>query len=134
MPGPPLLAPVSHPSPADIAERAMVDALQQEGVPVPSREYASTQGHAVCDFLGREPNFADATQSVQRSTIWDARQSADFATAAVITYCPQFESTTTQQAQQTFQKSVDNMQAIEGDLQGINRDLQGIRDGLHGDS
>ena len=110
----------------------MIDALQNEGVPVPSRDYASTQGHAVCDFLGREANFADATQFVQRSTIWDARQSANFATAAVVTYCPQFESSNTDQMQQVFQKSVTNLQAVEGDLQGINHDLQGISDGLHG--
>ncbi|WP_428339639.1 DUF732 domain-containing protein [Mycobacterium sp.] len=120
------------PSPTDIAEKAMVDALQNEGVPVPSRDYASTQGHAVCDFLGREPNLVDATQFVQRSTIWDNQQSADFAAAAVVTYCPQFESTTNAQMQQTMQKSMSNLQAIEGDLQGINHDLQGISDGLHG--
>ncbi len=110
----------------------MVDTLQHEGVPVPSRDYATTQGHAVCDFLGREPNFAEATQFVQRSTIWDDQQSADFAAAAVITYCPQFESTTSAQMQQTMQKSATNLQTIEGDLQGINHDLQGISDGLHG--
>jgi hypothetical protein len=128
----PVVPPPTPPSPSDIAEKAMVDALQNEGVPVPSRDYASTQGHAVCDFLGREANFADATQFVQRSTIWDARQSANFATAAVVTYCPQFESSNTDQMQQVFQKSVTNLQAVEGDLQGINHDLQGISDGLHG--
>jgi hypothetical protein len=128
----PFVPPAAPPSPADIAEKAMIDALQNEGVPVPSPDYASTQGHAVCDFLGREPNFADATQFVQRSTIWDARQSANFATAAVVTYCPQFESANTDQMQQVFQKSVTNLQTVEGDLQGINHDLQGISDGLHG--
>jgi hypothetical protein len=128
----PVVPPPTPPSPSDIAEKAMVDALQNEGVPVPSRDYASTQGHAVCDFLSREANFADATQFVQRSTIWDARQSANFATAAVVTYCPQFESSNTDQMQQVFQKSVTNLQAVEGDLQGINHDLQGISDGLHG--
>ena len=128
----PFVPPAAPPSPTDIAEKAMIDALQNEGVPVPSRDYASTQGHAVCDFLGREANFSDATQFVQRSTIWDARQSANFATAAVVTYCPQFESANSDQMQQVFQKSVTNLQAVEGDLQGINHDLQGISDGLHG--
>lgn len=128
---PPLRPPTTPPSSADIAEKAMVDALQQEGVPVPSRDYAATQGHAVCDFLGKQPSFSDATQFVQRSTIWDNRQSADFAAAAVVTYCPQFESTTNSQAEQTMQKSVTNLQAIEGDLQGINHDLEGIQNGLH---
>ena len=128
---PPLLSPASHPSSTDIAEKAMVDALQREGVPMPNGDYASTQGHAVCDFLGQNPNFSDATQFVQRTTIWDAQQSADFAAAAVVTYCPQFESTTNDQMQQTYQKSVSNLQQIEGDLQGINHDLQGISDGLH---
>jgi hypothetical protein len=129
---PPVGPPPTPPSPTEISEKAMIDALQNEGVPVPSRDYASTQGHAVCDFLDREANFADATQFVQRSTIWDARQSANFATAAVVTYCPQFESSNTDQMQQVFQKSVTNLQAVEGDLQGINHDLQGISDGLHG--
>jgi hypothetical protein len=52
----------------------------------------------------------------------------------VITYCPQFESTASDQMQQTYQKSLTNLQSIEGDLRGINQDLQGITDGLHGDS
>jgi hypothetical protein len=128
----PFVPPAAAPSPTDIAEKAMIDALQHEGVPVPSRDYVSAQGHAVCDFLGREANFSDATQFVQRSTVWDAHQSADFTTAAVVTYCPQFESANTDQMQQVFQKSVTNLQAVEGDLQGINHDLQGISDGLHG--
>ena len=128
----PFVPPPAPPSSTEIAEKAMVDALQHEGVPVPSRDYASTQGHAVCDFLGREPDFADATRFVQRSTIWDNQQSADFAAAAVVTYCPQFEATTNAQTQQTMQKSATNLQNIEGDLEGINRDLQGISDGLHG--
>ena len=112
----------------------MIDVLQHEGVPVPNRDYVATQGHAACDFLGRDANFADATQFVQRSTVWDAQQSADFTTAAIVTYCPQFESTGNDQAQQTYQKSLTNLQAVQGDLQGINRDLQDISDGLHGDS
>jgi hypothetical protein len=36
--------------------------------------------------------------------------------------------------QETYQKSLTNLQTIEGDLQGINHDLQGISDGLHGGS
>jgi hypothetical protein len=128
----PFIPPPAPPSPTAIAEKAMVDALQHEGVPVPNSDYVSTQGHAVCDFLDREPNFASATQFVQQSTIWDARQSADFATAAVVTYCPQFESTNNDQMQQVLQKSETNLQTIEGDLEGINQDLQGISDGLHG--
>jgi hypothetical protein len=130
--GPPVAPPASHASPVDVAEKAMVEVLQREGVPVPSRDYVSTQGHAVCDFLGRKPVLGDATNFVQQSTIWDAPQSADFTTAAVITYCPQYEKIGSDQAQQTFQKSVTNLQAIEGDLQGINHDLQDISDGLHG--
>ena len=128
----PVVPPAALPSRTDIADKAMVDALQHEGVPVPSRDYVSTQGHAVCDFLGREANFSDATQFVQRSTVWDAHQSADFITAAVVTYCPQFESANTDQMQHVFQKSVTSLQTVEGDLQGINHDLQGISDGLHG--
>ena len=110
----------------------MLETLQREGVPVPNRDYVVTQGHAVCDFLGRQPNVADAAHFVQQSTIWDAGQSADVVSAAVITYCPQFESTASDQNQQTYQKSLTNLQSIEGDLQGINHDLQDIRDGLPG--
>jgi hypothetical protein len=128
---PPPVLPVKGPSPADIAQKAMVEVLQREGVPVPNSDYVATQGHAVCDFLGRDANVANAAAFVQRSTIWDAPHSADFTTAAIVTYCPQFESASTDQAQQTYQKSVSNLHAIEGDLQGINRDLQDISDGLH---
>jgi hypothetical protein len=130
----PFIPPAKRVSPADIAEKALIDTLQREGMPVPSHDYVTTQGHAVCDFLGRQPNVADAAHSVQQSTIWDAGQSADFVTAAVITYCPQFESTASDQMQQTYQKSLTNLQTIEGDLQGINNNLQDIRDGLHGGS
>jgi hypothetical protein len=128
----PLITPPPTVSPTDIAEKALVDALQHEGVPVPSRDYVSTHGHAVCDFLGRQPNVGDAAHFVQQSTIWDAGQSADFVTAAIITYCPQFESTASDQMQQTYQKSQTDLQSIEGALHGINNDLQDIRDGLPG--
>jgi hypothetical protein len=130
----PFIPPAKPVSPTDIAEKALIDTLQREGMPVPSHDYVTTQGHAVCDFLGRQPNVADAAHFVQQSTVWDAGQSADFVTAAVITYCPQFESTASDQAQQTYQKSLTNLQTIEGDLQGINNNLQDIRDGLHGGS
>ena len=36
--------------------------------------------------------------------------------------------------QQTYQKSLTNLQTIEGDLKGINNNLQDIQDGLHGGS
>jgi len=130
----PFISPPKPVSPTDIAEKALIDTLQREGMPVPSHDYVTTQGHAVCDFLGRQPNVVDAAHFVQQSTVWDASQSADFVTAAVITYCPQFESTASDQMQQTYQKSLTNLQTIEGDLQGINHDLQGISDGLHGGS
>ena len=130
----PFIPPPKPVSPTDIAEKALIDTLQREGMPVPSHDYVTTQGHSVCDFLGRQPNVADAAHFVQQSTIWDGSQSADFVTAAVITYCPQFESTASDQMRQTYQKSLTNLQTIEGDLQGINHDLQGISDGLHGGS
>jgi hypothetical protein len=129
---PPLIAPPKTVSPTEIAEKALMDALQHEGVPVPSHDYVTSHGHAVCDFLGRQPNVGDATHFVQQSTIWDAGQSADFVTAAIITYCPQFESTASDQTQQTYQKSLTDLQSIEGELHGINNDLQDIRDGLPG--
>ncbi|MFZ1164134.1 DUF732 domain-containing protein [Mycobacterium sp.] len=128
----PFIPPAKPVSPTDIAENAFLETLQREGVPVPNRDYVVNQGHAVCDFLGRQPNVADAAHFVQHSTIWDAGQSADVVSAAVITYCPQFESAASDQNQQTYQKSLTNLQSIQGDLQGINHDLQDIRDSLPG--
>jgi len=125
---------VATPTPQDIADKALVEVLQHEGVPAPSHDYVTTQGHAVCDFLGRQPDLAEAAHFVQRSTVWDADQSAEFASAAVVTYCPQFATAGSDKMKQTLQTSQSNLQAIEGDLQGINTDLQNIRDGLHGDN
>jgi hypothetical protein len=124
--------PAIHPTQQDIADRALIDVLQHEGVPTPSHDYVTSQGHAVCDFLGRQPDLTEAAHFVQRSTVWDADQSAQFASAAVVTYCPQFATVGSDKMQQTLQTSQSNLQAIQGDLQGINNDLQNIRDGLPG--
>jgi Protein of unknown function (DUF732) len=124
--------PVTPPTPQDIADKALIEVLQHEGVPAPSHDYVTTQGHAVCDFLGRQPDLTEAAHFVQRSTVWDADQSAEFASAAVVTYCPQFATAGSDKMQQTLQTSQSNLQAIQGDLQGIDNDLQNIRDGLHG--
>jgi Protein of unknown function (DUF732) len=123
--------PANHTPPLRIVDKALVETLQHEGVPVPSQEYVTAQGHAVCDFLGQQPSFAEAVSFVQRNSIWDANQSADVAAGAIVSYCPQYEAATSDQMQQTFQNSLSTLQAIQGDLQGINGDLQGIRDGLH---
>lgn len=114
-----------------IVDKALIDALQHEGVPVPSNDYVTAHGHAVCDFLAQQPNFDEAARFVQRSSIWDANQSTDFTAGAVISYCPKYEPGQSAETQQTYQKSLSALQAIQGDLQGINDDLQGIRDGLH---
>jgi len=116
--------------PADIVDRALIDVLKQEGVPVPSHDYVTTQGHAVCDFLTRQPNFADAVHFVQQSSVWDADQSANFTAGAVVSYCPQYEPSALPQLQPGFQHTLTDMQNIQRDLQGIQGDLQGIRDGL----
>jgi len=120
--------PLNHASPNDIVDRAFVDTLKQEGVPVPSQEYVLAQGHAVCDFLARQSDFAEAVRFVQRSSIWDGDQSTDVAAGAVVSYCPQYQPASYQpaipdQLQQAFQKA-------QSDLQGIESDLQGIRDAL----
>jgi Protein of unknown function (DUF732) len=115
---------------ADIVDRALIDVLKQEGVPVPSHDYVTTQGHAVCDFLTRQPNFADAVRFVQQSSVWDADQSANFTAGAVVSYCPQYEPSALPQLQPGFQHTLSDMQNIQRDLQGIEGDLQGIRDGL----
>ena len=97
-------APQAHAPPVDIVDGAFIDALKQEGVPVPSHEYVTTHGHAVCDFLTQQPNFAEAVRYVQSSSIWDADQSANFAAGAVVSYCPQYEPASPAEIQPGFQK------------------------------
>jgi len=128
-PAPP---PQAHTPPIDIVDRAFIDALQQSGVPVPSHEYVTTHGHAVCDFLARQPNFAEGVQFVQRSSIWDANQSANFTAGAVVSYCPQYQPSSADEMQPGFQSALSGLQAIQRDLQSIQGGLQGIGDDLQG--
>ncbi|WP_090609622.1 DUF732 domain-containing protein [Mycobacterium lentiflavum] len=116
---------------ADVVDMAFVEALKHEGVPVPSQEYVVAQGHAVCDFLTRQRNFADAVGFVQRSSIWDANQSTDVTAGAIISYCPQSRPSMADEVQQpAYQNTLSDLQAIEGKLQGIQDDLHGIQGGL----
>jgi hypothetical protein len=124
--------PATHAPPLDIVDRAFIDGLKQVGVPVPSHEYAMIHGHAVCDFLAHQPDVAEAVRFVQQSSIWDANQSADFAAGAIVSYCPQYESASPAEMQQTFQNALSDLQAIQGDLQGIQGNLQGIQGDLKG--
>jgi hypothetical protein len=73
---PPAPPPVIRATPQDIADRALIDVLQREDVPAPSHDYVTSQGHAVCDFLGRQPDLAEAANFVQRSTVWTKVQSS----------------------------------------------------------
>lgn len=123
-------APEGHAPPLDIVDRALIDALKQDGVPVPSNEYVTTQGHAVCDFLAHQPNLAEAVRFVQRSSIWDANQSTNFAAGAIVSYCPQYELASPAEIEPGFRNALPDLQAIEGDLQRIQGDLQGIRGAL----
>ncbi len=125
-------APEAHAPPLDIVDRALIEVLKQDGVPVPSHEYVTTHGHAVCDFLTHQPNFAEAVRFVQRSSIWDANQSANFAAGAIVSYCPQYEPASQDVIQPGFQNALSDLQAIQGDLQGIQGDLQGIQGDLQG--
>ena len=118
--------PVNHAPLLPIVDRAFIDTLKQEGVPVPSPDYVMAQGHAVCDFLAHQPNFTDAVGFVQRSSIWDANQSADFAAGAIVSYCPQYEIAGADETQHAFQNALSDLQAIQGDLQGIRDDLPAI--------
>jgi hypothetical protein len=119
--------PVKQAPSLPILDRAFVDTLKQEGVPVPSPDYVMAQGHAACDFLARNSDFGAAVRFVQQSSIWDANQSTDVTAGAIVSYCPQYQPSyqpaVPDQLQQTFQKAQSDLQAIEGDLQGI-------RDGL----
>ncbi len=122
--------PKAQDPPLDIADAVFIGALKKEGVPVPSQEYVMTHGRAVCDFLTHQPDFAEAVRFVQRSSIWDADQSTEFAAGAIVSYCPQNEPSSADQMQPGFQNALSDLQAIQGDLQGIQGDLQGIRDHL----
>jgi hypothetical protein len=120
--------PVKQAPALPILDRAFIDTLKQEGVPVPNPDYVMAQGHAACDFLARQPDFAATVRFVQQSSIWDANQSTDVTAGAIVSYCPQYQPASYQpaipdQLQQAFQKAQSDLQSIEGDLQGI-------RDGL----
>lgn len=119
-------APATPASSAEIVDRAFVDALKQEGVPIPSQDYAISHGHAVCDFLAQQPSFTQAVSHLQQSSTWDANQSADVAVGAIVSYCPQYEPATSDAPQQAFQNALSDLQAIEGDLQGIRDGLPAI--------
>lgn len=134
---PPSAAPppsrIAPPAPAariDIADAAFVAALKHEGVPIPSQEYVMAQGHAVCDFLAHQHNFSDAVGFVQRSSIWDANQSAEVTAGAIVSYCPQSQPATPDELQPGYQSALSDLQAIEGQLRGIQGGLQGIEGNL----
>jgi hypothetical protein len=90
----------------------------------------TTHGHAVCEFLANQPDFAEAVRVLQQSSIWDANQSASVAAGAVVAYCPQYQPSSLDHLQPRFQDALSGLQAIERDLQGIQGNLQDIRDGL----
>ncbi|OBI51619.1 hypothetical protein A5707_13850 [Mycobacterium kyorinense] len=122
------VAPNPPASQGDVADRALMAALKEQGVPVPSREYVVSHGHAVCDFLANQPDFAAAINFVQQSTIWDADQSAQFAAGAIVSYCPQYQSIPGEMQQ--VPTTLPDLPNIQGDLQKILDDLKGIRDSL----
>jgi Protein of unknown function (DUF732) len=123
-------APAERPAPPYIVDTAFISVLKQDGVPVPSQEYVTTHGHAVCDFLSHQANFAEAVRFVQGSSIWDGDESARFAAAAVVSYCPQYGSASLEPTQPGLKAALPDLEAIERDLQRIQGDLKGIRDRL----
>ncbi|MEE6175204.1 DUF732 domain-containing protein [Mycobacterium sp. 050134] len=131
-PAPSPIAPTVPVPRTDIVDTAFIAALKHEGVPVPSQEYVTTQGHAVCDFLARRPNFADAVGFVQQSSIWDANQSANVTAGAIASYCPQSQPAAVDNMQPVYQDTLSDLQAIEGKLRGIQGDLRDIEGNLQG--
>lgn len=111
-------------------DSVFIAALRREGVPIPSQDYVMAHGHAVCDFLAHQPNFADAVGFVQRTSIWDAQQSTDVTAGAIVAYCPQSRPTGPDPTQPDYQKSLSDLQDIERNLQGIQGNLQDIQGGL----
>lgn len=124
------VAPKASAPAVNVADSAFVAALKQEGVPVPSPDYVTNQGHAVCDFLAHQPNFADAVGFVQRNSIWDANQSTAVTAGAIVAYCPQSRPAASNQISQADQNALSDLQAIERKLQGIQGNLQDIQGGL----
>lgn len=113
-----------------VADTAFIAALKHEGVPIPSQDYAMAQGHAVCDFLAHQHNFADAVGFVQRSSVWDADQSTRVTAGAIVAYCPQSLPTAPDEMQPSYQDALSDLQAIDGKLRDIQGGLQGIQGGL----
>ncbi|BBZ13841.1 DUF732 domain-containing protein [Mycobacterium branderi] len=124
--------PTAQPPPVDMVDKAFIDALRQEQVPIPSRDYVTSHGHAACDFLAKQQNFADAVHFVQESSVWDANQSAYVTAGAIVSYCPQYLSTTSGDLRQASQTPLPDLPNIQGDLEGIEGVLRGIRDDLQG--
>lgn len=128
-PAPPVAPKASAPA-IGAVDAAFIGALKREGVPVPSQDYVMSQGHAVCDFLAHQPNFADAAGFVQRRSVWDADQSAKVTAGAIVAYCPQSRPAAPDPTQPDYQKSLSDLQDIQRDLQGIQGKLQDIQGGL----
>jgi hypothetical protein len=124
------VAPKASAPAINAVDAAFVAALKQQGVPVPSQEYVMTKAHAVCDFLAHQPNFAEAVEFVQRTTVWDAKQSTDVTAGAIVSYCPQSRPTGPDGMQPAYQDALSDLQAIERNLQGIQGNLQDIQGGL----
>jgi hypothetical protein len=117
----------------DVADMAFVAALNHEGIPVPSQEYVTNQGHAVCEFLAREPNFAAAVGFVQRTTIWNADQSANVIAGAIVSYCPQSQpAVTPDDISPAYQNALTDIQDIDKRLHGVQGDLQNMQGALDG--
>ena len=117
----------------DVADMAFVAALKHEGIPVPSQEYVANQGHAVCEFLAREPNFAAAVGFVQRTTIWNADQSANVIAGAIVSYCPQSQpAATPDDISPAYQNTLTDIQDIDKRLHGVQGDLQNMQGALDG--
>jgi Protein of unknown function (DUF732) len=128
-------APTAPAPPVNVVDMAFVATLKHEGIPVPSQEYVTSQGHAVCDFLAHQRNFADAVGFVQRSSIWDADQSANVTAGAIVSYCPQSQPSAADELQPAYQNALSDLQAAQGKLKDIQGDLgglQGVLDGIAG--
>lgn len=125
-------APAAPAPPLNVVDTAFVSALKQNGVTVPSQEYVTAHGHAVCDFLAHQANYGDAVRFVQQSSIWDADQSANFTAGAVLSYCPQYKPSPAGELQPGYQNALSDLQAVQRQMQGIEGDLQRVRDGLPG--
>lgn len=80
-------APAANAGPAD---RAFIDALDEQGIPYSSRGAAITAGHHTCDLFRTGHSFLGVVGDLHEQSGFSVDDSAYFIGASVGAYCPQY--------------------------------------------